>query len=305
MGIIKAELHCHNSFSNFHVGEDDAPYDCDVTIQQQLERAHALGLDAFFVTNHNTLDGYAQILQYKNDHEKYKKIQVFRAEEITTNTGAHVIAYGIHKEIKAGLTLEEIVDEIKKQDGISCAPHPFSLLDALRDDAKKCDMIEIFNSNNVDLISNARATEFSIQHNKIGVAGSDSHVLSTLGRCVNVIDAENSLDNALFAMRHGKISIHQTGYAKEQETLEHIKYKINNSKDYLAEYIREHYPNSEWMMSLLLKMYDLNQNSYMWSLVYKLAVYLMKRVSTKINIKGYDATKLHDRNLATMLRMAI
>ena len=305
MELIKAELHCHNSFSNFHVGEDDAPYDCDITIPQQLERAHTLGLDAFFVTNHNTLDGYAQILQYKNDHEKYKKIQVFRAEEITTNTGAHVIAYGIHKEIKAGLTLEEIVDEIKKQDGISCAPHPFSLLDALRDDAKKCDMIEIFNSNNVDLISNARATEFSIQHNKIGVAGSDSHVLSTLGRCVNVIDAENSLDNALFAMRHGKISIHQTGYAKEQETLEHIKYKINNSKDYLAEYIREHYPNSEWMMSLLLKMYDLNQNSYMWSLVYKLAVYLMKRVSTKINIKGYDAAKLHDRNLATMLRMAI
>ncbi|NDF34323.1 MAG: PHP domain-containing protein [Nitrosopumilaceae archaeon] len=305
MGLIKAELHCHNSFSNFHVGEDDAPYDCDITIQQQLERAHALGLDAFFVTNHNTLDGYSQILQYKNDHEKYKKIQVFRAEEITTNTGAHVIAYGINKEIKAGLTLEEIVDEIRKQDGISCAPHPFSLLDALRDDAIKCDMIEIFNSNNVDLISNAKATQFSLQHNKIGVAGSDSHVLSTLGRCVNVIESENSLDDALFSMKHGKISIHQTGYAKEQETLEHIKYKINNSKDYLAEYIREHYPNSEWMMSLLLKMYDLNQNSYMWSLVYKLAVYLMKRVSTKINIRGYDAAKLHDRNLATMLRMAI
>ena len=305
MGLIRTELNCHKSCSNFHVGDDDAPYDCDITIPQQLGRAHALGLDAFFVTNHNTLDGYSQILQYKNDHEKYKKIQVFRAEEITTNTGAHVIAYGIDKEIKAGLTLEEIVDEIRKQDGISCAPHPFSLLDALRDDAKKCDMIEIFNSNNVDLISNAKATQFSLQHNKIGVAGSDSHVLSTLGRCVNVIESENSLDDALFSMKHGKISIHQTGYAKEQETLEHIKYKINNSKDYLAEYIREHYPNSEWMMSLLLKMYDLNQNSYMWSLVYKLAVYLMKRVSTKINIKGYDAAKLHDRNLATMLRMAI
>jgi hypothetical protein len=52
-------------------------------------------------------------------------------------------------------------------------------------------------------------------------------------------------------------------------------------------------------------MYDLNQNSYIWSLVYKLAVYLMKRVSTKINMKGYDASKLHERNLATMLRMAL
>lgn len=287
------------------MGEDDAPYDCDITIPQQLEQAHALGLEAIFVTNHNTLDGYQQILQYKNDHEKYKKIQVFQAEEITTNTGAHVIAYGIHKEIPAGLPLEQIVDEIRKQNAISCAPHPFSLLDALRDDAKKCDMIEVFNSNNVDVISNARAAQFSIQHNKPGVAGSDSHVLSTLGRCVNIIESENTLDDALFAMKHGKLSIHQTGYAKEQETLEHIKYKINNSKDYLAEYIREHYPNSQWMMSLLLKMYDLNQNSYLWSIMYKLAVYLMKRISNKINMQGYDAAKLHDRDLATMLKMAI
>jgi predicted metal-dependent phosphoesterase TrpH len=305
LGYIKAELHCHNSFSNFHVGEDDAPYDCDITIPQQLERAHALGLEAIFVTNHNTLDGYEQILHYKNDHAKYKKIQVFRAEEITTDTGAHVIAYGIHKEIKAGLSLDQIVDEIRKQDAISCAPHPFSLLDALRDEAKKCDMIEVFNSNNVDVISNAKATQFSIQHNKVGVAGSDSHVLSTLGRCINIIESENALDDVLHAMRHGKLSIHQTGYAREQETLEHIKYKINNSKDYLAEYIREHYPNSQWMMSLLLKMYELNQNSYMWSILYKLAVFLMKRISNKINTKGYDASKLHDRNLATMLRMAI
>ena len=152
MGFIKAELHCHNSFSNFHVGEDDAPFDCDITIPQQLERAYALGLDAFFITNHNTLDGYSQILQYKNNHTKYKHIQIFKAEEITTNTGAHVIAYGIHKEIPAGLPLEEIVDEIRKQDGVSCAPHPFSLLDALRDDAKKCDLIEVFNSNNIQTL---------------------------------------------------------------------------------------------------------------------------------------------------------
>ena len=305
MGFIKAELHCHNTFSNFHVGADDAPFDCDITIQQQLERAHALGLDAFFVTNHNTLDGYSQILQYKNDHSKYKHIQIFKAEEITTNTGAHIIAYGIHKEIPAGLSLEEVVDEIRKQDGVSCAPHPFSLLDALRDDAKKCDLVEVFNSNNVDIISNARAAEFSLQHKKVGIAGSDSHVLSTLGRCTNIIESENSIDDVLYSMKHGNISISQTGYAQEQETLEHIKYKINNSKDYLSEYIRVHYPKSQWMMSFLLKMYDLNQNSYIWSLVYKLAVYLMKRVSTKINMKGYDASKLHERNLATMLRMAL
>ncbi len=115
MNHLKTELHCHNSFSNFHVGKDEAPYDCDITIPEQLERSHAIGLDALFVTNHNTLNGYRQILEYKNDHAKYKMIQILPAEEITTDTGAHVIAYGISKEIKAGLTLEEIIDENKNK----------------------------------------------------------------------------------------------------------------------------------------------------------------------------------------------
>jgi hypothetical protein len=106
-------------------------------------------------------------------------------------------------------------------------------------------------------------------------------------------------------MKHGRITIQQTGYAYERETLEHIKYKINNSKDYIAEYIREHYPNSQWVLSLLLKMYDLNQNSYLWSLIYKLAVYLMRRISKKINILDYDPTSLSERNIGSMLKMAI
>ncbi|NNL59362.1 MAG: PHP domain-containing protein, partial [Nitrosopumilus sp.] len=197
---INTELHCHNSFSNFHVGEDEPPYDCDISIRDQLERSYNLGLDAIFVTNHNTLDGYHQLLEYKNDHQKFKNIDVFPAEEITTNTGAHVLAYGIHEAISPGLSLEEIIDEVKNQGGVSSAPHPFSLLDALRDDAKKCDMVEVFNSNNVDVLSNARATQFALDNDMIQVAGSDSHVLSTLGRCVNVIDSENNLDDILHSM---------------------------------------------------------------------------------------------------------
>ena len=43
-----------------------------------------------------------------------------------------MIGYGLHDEIKPGLTFEETIDEIKKQDAVSSAPHPFSLLDALR-----------------------------------------------------------------------------------------------------------------------------------------------------------------------------
>ena len=302
---IKTELHCHNSFSNFHVGDDEPPYDCDVTIRDQLERSHSLGLDTIFVTNHNTLDGYQQLLEYKNDHLKFKDIAVFPAEEITTDSGAHVLAYGIHDAIAPGLSLEEIIDQVKEQGGVSSAPHPFSLLDALRDGAKKCDMVEVFNSNNVDVLSNARATQFALDNDMIQVAGSDSHVLSTLGRCVNVIDSENNLDDILRSMRQGKIQISQTGYALQNETLDHLRYKINNSKEYLVDYIVEHYPNAKWLLNLLLKIYDSNQNSHMWALFYKIAIYLMRRISQKINFQNQDPSFMKDRNLATMFKMAL
>ena len=302
---IKTELHCHNSFSNFHVGEDEPPYDCDVSIRDQLNRSHDLGLDTIFVTNHNTLDGYHQLLEYKNDHEKFKDIAVFPAEEITTDSGAHVLAYGIHDAIPAGLALEEIIDQVKEQGGISSAPHPFSLLDALRDGAKKCDMVEVFNSNNVDVLSNARATQFALDNDMTQVAGSDSHVLSTLGRCVNVIDSENNLDDILRSMKQGKIQISQTGYALQNETLDHLRYKINNSKEYLVDYIAEHYPNAKWLLNLLLRIYDSNQNSHMWALFYKIAIYLMKRISQKINFQNQDPSFMKDRNLATMFKMAL
>ena len=303
--LINAELHCHNSFSNFHVGEEEPPYDCNISIRDQLVRSYNLGLDAIFVTNHNTLDGYHQLLEYKNDHEKFQKIDVFPAEEITIDNGAHVLVYGIHDEIPAGISLEEVIDMVRSQGGVSSAPHPFSLLDALRDSAKKCDMVEVFNSNNVDILSNARATQFALDNKMIQVAGSDSHVLSTLGRCVNVIDSENNLDDILQAMKRGKINISQTGYALQSETLSHLKYKINNSKEYLLDYISEHYPNAKWLLTLLLRLYDSNQNSHMWSLFYKIAKYLMRRISQKINFQNQDPSFMKDRNLFTMFKMAL
>ena len=303
--LINAELHCHNSFSNFHVGQEEPPYDCNISIRDQLVRSYNLGLDAIFVTNHNTLDGYHQLLEYKNDHEKFKKINVLPAEEITIDSGAHVLAYGIHDEIPAGISLEEVIDEVRSQGGVSSAPHPFSLLDALRDSAKKCDMVEVFNSNNVDILSNARATQFALDNKMIQVAGSDSHVLSTLGRCVNVIDSENNLDDILQAMKRGKIDISQTGYALQSETLSHLKYKINNSKEYLLDYISEHYPNAKWLLRLLLRIYDSNQNSHMWSLFYRIARYLMRRISQKINFQNQDPSFMKDRNLLTMFKMAL
>lgn len=274
-------------------------------MRDQLEKGRSLGLNALFVTNHNTLDGFSQLLEYKNDHSKFSDIEIYPAEEITTDNGAHVLAYGIYNEIPAGLTIDEIIDRVKSQDGVSSAPHPFGLLDALRYDAIKCDMIEVFNSNNVDIISNTKATQFALENNLTKVAGSDSHVVSTLGRCVNVLETENKLDDILFSMKHNEIEILQKGYAKEDETLEHLRYKINNSKDYLVEYISQYYPNSKWLLNSLLHLYEKNQNSFLWSLFYRIAIFLMQRISHKINFANHDSSFMKERNLLTMFKMAL
>lgn len=303
--IVRAELHCHNQHSNFHVGDDEPPYDSGVTILGQLERARQLGLDAVFVTNHNTLAGYDAMRRYARDHGRYAGIGVYPAEEITTDSGAHVLAYGIHSEIPAGLPLPEVLDAIRQQDGVSSAPHPFSLLDALRGDAVHCDIIEVFNSNNVDVISNARAAEFAASHSMTAVAGSDSHILSTMGRCVNAVHSQNTLDDVLHALGHGRVAIEQSGYALGAETLDHLQYKIRNSRQYLEGYIAEHYPNAAWLLNLLLRAYSARPDSALWAAFYRLGVYLMSRISYKVNEQGMDPGFMRDRNLATMLRMAL
>ncbi|OLC92549.1 MAG: metal-dependent phosphoesterase [Thaumarchaeota archaeon 13_1_40CM_3_38_6] len=305
MDFLTTELHCHNEFSNFQLGLKETPYDCGISIQEQLAQAYKVGLDAFFITNHNTLDGYKSLLEYKENHEKYKEIQVYPGEEITTDNGIHVLAFGLTETIRAGKNMDEILDIIKKQGALSCAPHPFGLNNGLREKAVLCDLIEIFNSNNVDRYSNIRASHFARTNNMIEVAGSDSHVLSTLGRCTNIIDSENNLDDILNALRKGQITIENTGYITSREMIEHAKYKIENSKDDIMRYFKENHPHLTGLCRFLISAFESNPNSVVWTTVYKVAVHLTTKLSNKINFKNQDYEILYERNLRAILPMIL
>ncbi len=305
MAGLKIELHCHNEFSNFQLGPKETPYDCGVTIKEQLEKAYDANLDAFFITNHNTLDGYSSLLEYRSNHEKYKKIKVYPGEEITTDQGIHVLAFGLTQTIKSGCTFEETLDTIKAQGAISCAPHPFGLSNGLRERAILCDLIEVFNSNNVDRYSNLRAYHFAKTNQLIEVAGSDSHVASTLGRCVNLVDSENNLDDVLYALRHGKVTIGETGYITSREMIEHALYKIENSKEDIMLYFKENHPHLTGICRFLINAFESNPDSIVWTTAYKVAVRLIAKLSNKINFKDHDHTVLYERNLRAILPMIL
>ena len=121
----------------------------------------------------------------------------------------------------------------------------------------------------------------------------------------NVIDSENNLDDILHAMKHGRIEISQTGYALENEMLDHLRYQINTSREYIADYISEYYPNSKWFSTLLLKLYDSYPYSPVWLLSYKIMLYFLKRISRKINFQNKDPSFMKERNLATMFKMSL
>lgn len=303
MKSLKAELHCHNIFSNGHVGSLEPIHDCSVTIPQQLEQAHLAGLDVLFVTNHNTIDGHRQMLEYKNNHQKFDALKVYTAEEVTTNNESHVLVYGIDHAIKPGLSLREILDEAKKQDAVTIAPHPFSLMDALRDDSIYCDLFEVFNSCNVDVYSNLRAKKFAKDEALHVVAGSDSHVQSTIGRSTNLIYSENKFDSVIAAMKHHKITIENTGYLQPKEALEHIRYKIQNSAFFIDKYTSQFYPRASWAVRLLYKFYMISPESIFWNIFYRMSITGLKRISRKINFEGYDYHLFQERNLGNMLKM--
>ena len=305
MEYLRAELHCHNVFSNGHVGSLEPIHDCNVTIPQQLEQAYLADLNVLFVTNHNTIDGYKQILEYKKNHQKFDELKVYPAEEVTTNNEAHVLVYGIDHVIKSGLSLHEILDEAKKQNAVTVAPHPFSLLDALRDDSIYCDLFEVFNSSNVDVYSNLRAKNFASERDLHVVAGSDSHVRSTIGRSTNLIHSENKLDSVIDAMKHHNVSIENTEYVQPKEALEHIRYKIQNSAFFIDKYTSQFYPRALWPIKLLYKLYMIDPEGIFWNIFYRISIVALRRISRKINFEGYDHRLFRERNLVNILKMII
>jgi predicted metal-dependent phosphoesterase TrpH len=299
------ELHCHNVFSNNMNSSPRISFDCGVAVEDQLLLAYEKKIDVIFITNHNTLNGYKQMLEHKENHEKFKNIKIYPAEEITLNTKGHVLAYGIHDTINPGLNIDETLDAIKKQNAVSCAAHPFAVSNGIRENAIKCDMIESFNSNNIDYYSNIVAEKFSCDNKMISIAGSDSHVLSTFGRCINTIEAENNLDSILTQMLKRKSKILKAELAFKDELFEHAHYILSASKDQLLNYVLVHHPSKYSLVKWALDSFISRPNSKFWKILGSLGLYLSKRVSNKVNMKGYNPYVFEDRSWKTLISMSL
>ena len=106
-------------------------------------------------------------------------------------------------------------------------------------------------------------------------------------------------------MRNGKTSIEKTGYVTSKEMIEHAKYKIENSKDDIIKYFHQAHPHLTGLCIFLIRTFESNPNSIMWTAVYKIAVHLTTKLSNKINFKNHDHTILYERNIRAILPMIL
>jgi predicted metal-dependent phosphoesterase TrpH len=270
-----------------------------------LESALKEKIDVLFVTNHNTLKGYQEILDYQQNHRKYYDIRIYPAEEITIDNGGHVLAYGINKTINPGMTLGETLDEIKRQNAVSCAAHPFAVSNGIRTKASLCDLMESFNSNNVDIFSNILASKFAEYHNMFTIAGSDSHVCSTVGRCINTIESENNIDSVIDNLLNGRSKIYSANYATKKELYEHAYYILSSSSEALMNYVSKHHPAAYHLFKWALASFTSDPNSRFWYTLGLFALYLTKRVSKKVNMGGYTPEIFQDRSWKRLISLAL
>ena len=192
------ELHCHSSCSKGR----KLPFESGGSPREIVRQADRAGLMGIALTDHDTVRGWRQA-----EAEARRLGMVFiPGLEVSTRSG-HVIGLGLNERIRPGLSVEETIDRIRGQGGLSVAAHPFDVKgDGIMHKMGKCDAIEAFNGLNMDRLSNMFCRWKAGGLGKPVVGGSDSHMLETIGLVRNRIEAD-SMDSVLKEIRKGRVGI--------------------------------------------------------------------------------------------------
>lgn len=178
-----------------------------------VAEAQKIGLDGFCLTEHQVLWQKSEI----DDIVDKSGIKIFRGNEITTAQG-DVLVFGLDKDIKGIVTIQELQKEVVDAGAFSIVAHPYrgfkvfgigqlelGVEQASRKKILKfVDGIEIRNGR-VSEEENQMAEKVAEMCGLIGVAGSDAHTGAALGTWImdfeNDISDERDLVNELRAKR--------------------------------------------------------------------------------------------------------
>ena len=197
--MLSVELHTHSSLS----------YDGRDPVEDLLERAAAVGLDALAVTDHDEIDASLDAVEKAPEYG----LVGIPGMEVTCRAG-HVLALGVEELVPAGLSFQATLDRIHDQGGIAVVPHPFQesrhgvLANISEEALTAADAIEVYNSRLFTGRSNRQAERFARTHGMPMTAGSDAHISQMVGQAITSVGTdERSVDAILNAILDGKTTV--------------------------------------------------------------------------------------------------
>ncbi len=170
--LQKYDLHIHSKYS----------YDSLATPKRIIKIAKKLGLKGIAITDHDTIKGAVEASKIAKD------IEIIIGSEIKTEKG-DVIGLFLEEEI-ISRRFEEVVDEIKDQNGFVILPHPYKTFDYVPDSIlNKIDAIEILNGRISHELNN-KAQKLAYDKKILFTGGSDAHLAKNVGSIVTIFDED-------------------------------------------------------------------------------------------------------------------
>lgn len=197
--MVRVDLHVHTS----------ASFDCSVEPEQVVERCRRLGLAPVFVTDHDTIEGAAQL-------RGSGQVRVVVGEEVMTSDG-ELIGLFLTEAIPQDLPGKEAAARIKAQGGLVYLEHPYDPYrrhlteEAIEEIAEMIDIVEVWNGRSDDRI-NPRAMQLCDLLGAAPGAGSDAHTLREIGSVYVEMDPFEGAHDFLAKLRSGKIRRRRTGW---------------------------------------------------------------------------------------------
>ena len=172
---MKIDLHCHSYYS------DDGISPPEKLIKMALKK----GLDGIALTDHDTTQGWDVAIKYAKELNAI----LILGEEIKIKKGGktvgEILGYFLKEEINPkGKTVEQVIEEIKKQGGLAIIAHPYHWRKPFKELEKYknlVDGIEVFNARSQTKKGNQKSFIFAQKNNLAMTAGSDAHHCSEVG----------------------------------------------------------------------------------------------------------------------------
>lgn len=178
----------------------------------QWIRKKDLPIDGFVLTEHRQFDAESDYRQLEDQYG----LLILKASEVESDYG-HVLVYGVNEDLvhafdfaRVDNPIEEVLDAVTRCGAVAAPAHPGRVNVGLFAHVERkgpvagIEIVEVYNGG-----SRPGDDELSLReaerHGYLGLGGSDSHIVSRIGRCATEFEGDiKDMDDLVAALKAGR-----------------------------------------------------------------------------------------------------